>query len=78
MRKMSRPKGFRITILSMTNTNQSNRIVYLIPGPLHKTSVGEPFKREPKLEPLIKIIGSQSQEPIKQKVTFLIVLIEEL
>ena len=34
MRKMSRPKGFRITILSMNMMNQSHRIVYLIPGPL--------------------------------------------
>ena len=32
MRKMSRQKGFRITILSMNLTNQSHRIVYLIPG----------------------------------------------
>ena len=30
---MSRPKGFRITILSMNMTNQSHRKVYLIPKP---------------------------------------------
>ena len=34
MRKISRLKGFRITLLSMNMTNQSHRMVYLIPGPL--------------------------------------------
>ena len=35
--KISRPNGFRITILSMIMTNQKHRIVYLIPGPLNVT-----------------------------------------
>ena len=36
MRKISRLKGFRITILSMIMTNKNHRIMYLIPGPLYK------------------------------------------
>ena len=34
MRKISRPKGSRITFLFMILTNQNHRIVYLIPGSL--------------------------------------------
>ena len=58
IQKDVRTKGFRITILSKNMTNQSDRIVYLIHGPLNRKSRVQDFFFRGRLK-VLAIVGAK-------------------